>query len=110
MAPPPGGGGGDGYQVVMADLLAASVAFGSEAATYKAIIPAAGPAVPDGGSGAVNQAMQTAVELIAALHLQAAGVIESDSGKLKTAHDKYASTEESLTELCNQIGSPLKIN
>jgi hypothetical protein len=108
MAPPPGGGGG--YQVVMADLLAASAAFGTEAATYKAIIPADGPACPDGGSGAVNQAMQAAVQLIGALHLQAAGVIEVDSGKLKTAHDKYASTEESLTQLCNQISSPLKIN
>jgi Family of unknown function (DUF6317) len=107
MAPPPGG---DGYQVVMADLLAASAAFSSEGATYKAIVPADGPACPDGGSGAVNQAMQTVAELIGALHLQAAGVIESDSAKLKTAHDKYASTEESLTQLCNQISSPLKIN
>jgi len=107
---PPPGGGGDGYQVVMADLLAASVAFGTEAGTYKAIIPADGPACPDGGSGAVNQAMQAAVTLIGALHLQAAGVIEVDSGKLKTAHDRYASTEESLTQLCNQISSPLKIS
>jgi hypothetical protein len=107
MAPPPGG---NGYQVVMADLLAASVAFGSEAATYQAIIPADGPACPDGGSGAVNQAMKAVAELIGALHLQAAGVIESDAAKLKTAHGKYASSEESLTQLCNQISSPLTIN
>ena len=27
-----------------------------------------------------------------------------------TAHDNYAHTEESLTQLCNQISSPLKIS
>lgn len=106
----PGGGGGDGFQVVMSDLLDASTTFGAEAATYKAIMPDNGPACPDGGDGALDQSLQVVVQLIGALHLQAAGVMENDSAKLKKAHDNYAHTEESLAQLCNQISSPLKIN
>ena len=102
--------GGDGFQVVLSDLLDASATFGTEAGTYKAIIPADGPACPDGGSDAFNQSLQAAVQMIGALHLQAAGVIETDSTKLRQAHDNYVNTEESLTQLCHQISSPLKIN
>jgi hypothetical protein len=106
----PGGGGGDGFQVVMSDLLDASTTFHNEAATYKAIMPDDGPACPDGGDGAFNQALHVAVQLIGALHLQASGVMDNDSAKLKQAHDNYANTEESLTQLCNQISSPLSIH
>ncbi|HTU72484.1 MAG TPA: DUF6317 family protein [Trebonia sp.] len=106
----PGSGGCDGYQVVMADLLDASGTFGAEAATYKAIMPAGGPACPDGGDGAFNQSLQAVIELIGALHLQAAGVMEVDSAKLRKAHDTYARTEEDLTQLCKQISSPAQIS
>ena len=105
-----GGGGGDGFQVVMSDLQDASTTFGTEAATYKAIMPTEGPACPDGGDGAFNQSLQAVVQMIGAFHLQAAGVMEVDSAKLKKARDNYAHTEESLTQLCNQISSPLQIN
>jgi len=105
-----GGGGSDGFQVVMSDLLDASATFGTEAATYKAIMPADGPACPDGGDGAFNQSLQAVARLIGALHLQAAGVMEADSAKLRKAHGNYAHTEESLTQLCHQISSPLTIN
>ena len=104
------GGGGDGFQVVMSDLLDASVTFRTEAGTYQAIIPADGPACPDGGDGAFNQSLRAVVQLIGALHLQAAGVMETDSAKLRKAHDNYADTEESLTQLCKQISSPFTIN
>jgi hypothetical protein len=103
-------GRGNGFQVVMSDLLAASATFGTEAAAYKAIMPADGPVCPDGGNDAFNQSLRAAVQMIGALHLQAAGVIEADSAKLRKAHDNYVNTEESLTQLCNQISSPLKIN
>ena len=103
------GGGGDGFQVVMSDLLDASATFNTEAATYKAIMPTDGPACPDGGDGAFNQSLQAVVQMIGALHLQAAGVMDVDSAKLKKARDNYAHTEESLTQLCNQISSPLQI-
>jgi hypothetical protein len=105
-----GGGGGDGFQVVMSDLLDASTTFQTEAATFKAIMPTDGPPCPDGGDGAFDQNLQVVVQMIGALHLQAAGVMEVDSAKLKKAHDNYAHTEESLTQLCNQISSPAKIN
>jgi hypothetical protein len=110
LAPDGGGGGGDGFQVVIADLLDASTTFGSESQTFKAIMPADGPPCPDGGDGAFDQNLQAVVQMISACHLQAAGVILSDSQKLKTAHDNYANTEESLTLLCNQIIAPDKIN
>jgi hypothetical protein len=105
-----GGSGGDGFQVVLSDLLDASTTFGTEAANYAAIMPADGPACPDGGDGAFDQSLQVVVQMISALHLQAAGVMEVDSTKLRKAHDNYARTEEGLTQLCNQIRSPLKIS
>jgi hypothetical protein len=49
------------------------------------------------------------VQMIGALHLQAAGVMEDDSAKLTRAHATYADTEESLTRLCQQIIAPGKI-
>jgi hypothetical protein len=103
-------GGSDGFQVVLSDLLAAATTFGTEAGTYQALIPADGPACPDGGDAAVNQGLQAAVQLIGALHLAAVGAIAADSAKLRQAHGRYANTEESLTQLCNQISSPGKIN
>lgn len=99
-----------GFQVVMSDLLAASATFHTESATLEAIMPDSGPACPDGGSGAINQNLSVVVQMIGTLHHQAAAVIDSDSQKLKAAHDKYASTEESLTDLAGQIGDPAKIN
>ena len=91
-----GGGGGDGFQVVMADLLDASATFHTEAGTLKAVVPVDGPPCPDGGDGALNQNLKVVLEMIGTLNLQASGVIDSDSAKLKTAHDRYASTETSV--------------
>jgi hypothetical protein len=100
----------DGFQVVMADLLAASATFHTESAAFEAIMPDGGPPCPDGGDGAFNQNLQVVTEMIGTLHHQAAAVMDSDSTKLKSAHDRYANTEESLTQLCNQISDPAKIN
>jgi hypothetical protein len=105
-----GDGGGNGFQVVMSDLAGAAATFRSEAATFKAIMPADGPPCPDGGDAAFDQNLQVVVQLIGALHLQAAGVMEDDSAKLAKAHANYASTEESLTSLCQQVVAPDKIN
>jgi Family of unknown function (DUF6317) len=99
-----------GFQVVMSDLLDASSTFRAEAETFKAIMPDNGPPCPDGGDAAFDQNLQVVAEMIGTLHLQAAGVMENDSAKLKTAHDTYASTEESLTRLCGQISDPSKIS
>jgi hypothetical protein len=48
--------------------------------------------------------------MIGTLHLQAAGVMDSDAAKLKKAHDNYVHTEESLITLISQISSPDEIN
>lgn len=104
-----GGGGGDGFQVVMTDLLGVSATFHTEAGTLKAVVPVDGPPCPDGGDAALNQNLKVVLEMIGTLNLQASGVIDSDSAKLKTAHDRYASTETSLTKLCTEISDPSKI-
>jgi hypothetical protein len=103
-------GSSGGFQVVMSDLTDAAATFQTEAATFKAIMPTDGPPCPDGGDPAFDQALQLVVQMIGVLHLQAAGVMEADSAKLTEAHANYASTEESLTSLCNQIIAPYKIN
>lgn len=69
----------------------------------------AGPPCPDGGDAALNQNLKVVLEMIGTLNLQASGVIDSDSAKLKTAHDRYANTETSLTQLCTEISDPSKI-
>jgi hypothetical protein len=105
-----GDGGGNGFQVVMSDLADAAATFRSEAATFKAIMPTDGPPCPDGGDAAFDQNLQVVVQMIGALHLQAAGVMEDDSAKLTKAHANYANTEDSLTRLCQQVIAPDKIN
>jgi len=104
-----GGGGDDGFQVVMSDLVDAAATFESEAATFKAIMPNDGPPCPDGGDAAFDQNLSVVVQMIGTLHLQAAGVMESDSAKLTKAHANYLNTDESLATLCTQILSPDKI-
>ena len=103
-------GGSGGFQVVMSDLTDAAATFRTEAATFKAIMPVGGPPCPDGGDAAFDEALQLVTQMIGVLHLQAAGVMEDDSVKLAQAHANYASTEESLTRLCNQIIAPYRIN
>lgn len=103
------GGGGDGFQVVMSDLVDAAATFGSEAATFKAIMPTDGPPCPDGGDAAFDENLQVVVQMIGALHLQAAGVMEEDSAKLTKAHANYLHTDEDLARLCNQVIAPDKV-
>ncbi len=105
-----GEGGGSGFQVVMSDLVDAAATFRSEAAAFKGIMPTGGPSCPDGGDAAFDQGLQVVVQMIGALHLQAAGVMDDDSAKLAQAHATYADTEESLTRLCRQIIAPDKIS
>jgi Family of unknown function (DUF6317) len=101
---------GRGFQVVMSDLLDASSVFHAEAATLKAIMPDDGPSCPDGGDAAFDKSLQVVAGMIGTLHLQAAGVMDSDAAKLKKAHDNYVHTEESLIKLISQISSPDEIN
>jgi Family of unknown function (DUF6317) len=98
-----------GFQVVMSDLQDAATTFRSEAKTFLAIMPGACPVLPDGGSGAFNESLGALVDAACLLHLQIGGDIESNGGKLQTAHDRYQHTEESLATLAQQISDPGKI-
>ena len=67
-------------------------------------------AAADGGGGRADGFQVMMADLLdRTLNLQASGVIDSDSAKLKTAHDRYAAAETSLTQPCTEINDPSKI-
>jgi hypothetical protein len=101
---------GGGFQVVMSDLQAAAGTFSAEGSTFVNIMPNGCPTLPDGGSGGFNQSLSAVVDALCLLHLQVGGDIQDNGGKLQTAHDTYAHTEESLTTLSTQISDPSKIH
>jgi Family of unknown function (DUF6317) len=92
-----------GFRVVIADLQSASEVFTAESKTLAAVMPADGPATPDGGSGEINGALQTVTEAIGGLNAQLSAVIAAHGQKLETAHDNYSHTETRLSELCRQL-------
>ena len=98
------------YSVVLADLAAAASKFTTESGTFKAVMPADGPPCPDGGSAAVNQSLQAVVQLAAALHLQITGMIAEHGAKLKSAHDQYQKTEESIGQMCTDLTKDAKLS
>jgi hypothetical protein len=90
----------------MSALAATARTFDSESEAFMAIMPTGGPAVPDGGSGAIDAAMDATVKLLGALHEQMAAVIADHGAKLAAAHDNYERTEDGLTQLIHTIGVP----
>lgn len=92
-----------GFQVVLSDLQAAASTFHTEATTFKAIMPSGGPPCPDGGSAEIDEAMHSAVRLLALLHLQMSAVIDEHGSKLQAAHDNYDRTEANLTQLAHDV-------
>ena len=95
----------DGFQVVMSDLEKMSGTFHAESATFKAIMPANGPARPDGGSAEFNAALSLMLEAVAGLHLQLSAVIGQHGEKLQAAHSNYVHAEVTLTQLAHDIGN-----
>lgn len=93
-----------GFQVVLSELADTANVFDCQSDTFEAIMPNGGPAVPDGGSGDIDAAMDAAVKLIGALHQQMSAVIANHGAKLSAAHDNYERTEENLTQLIHTIG------
>lgn len=78
-----------GFQVMVADLAQASGTFHDEAGVLTAVMPPDGPACPNCGGDGADEALQTVVEALGALHMQLASVIDGHAQKLQTAHDKY---------------------
>jgi hypothetical protein len=93
----------DGFQVVMSDLQDMAGTFQTEAGTFQAIMPQAPSGLPDGGSAAFNESLSATVGLACLAHLQIGGDISDNGTKLQTAHDHYQQTEESMTQLAQQI-------
>jgi hypothetical protein len=100
---------GGSFQVVMSDLQSAAATFHSEAATFQAIMPDGCTALPDGGSAAFNESLTAVVGTLTAAHMQIGADIDNNGTKLQTAHDRYQHTEESLTQLAQQISDPAKL-
>jgi hypothetical protein len=92
-----------GFGVLMPELEKAAGVFHAESATFKGIMPAGGPPCPDGGSAAFDAALQSAVRLLALLHLQMSAVIDQHGSKLQAAHDNYDKAETGLTQLAYDI-------
>jgi hypothetical protein len=94
---------GGGFSVVLSDLEAAASAFTSESKTLGGLIPAGGPPVPDGGSGAIDSAMHSVVSKIGQLNQALSQAMAAHGRKLSTAHANYTVTEGSLTQLSQQL-------
>ena len=98
----------NGFQVVMSDLEKMSGTFHTESATFHAIMPANGPARPDGGSAEFNDALSLMLEAVSGLHLQLSAVIGQHGDRLAAAHSNYAHAEVTLTQLAHDRGSAVK--
>ena len=99
-----------GFQVVMSDLLDAASTFRTEAETFKAIMPDRRPAVPGRRRRGVRP--EPSGRGRDDRHPAPAGR-GRDGERLHQAEEgarHYASTEESLTQLCSQISDPDKIS
>lgn len=92
-----------GYQVVMSDLQDMAGTFQNEAGTFQAIMPQTPSGLPDGGSAAFNESLSATVGLACLAHLQIGGDISDNGTNLQTAHDHYQHTEESMTQLAQQV-------
>jgi Family of unknown function (DUF6317) len=94
---------GGGFQVVLSDLQDMAGTFHAEAGTFQAIMPRSPSGLPDGGSGAFNESLSATVGLACLAHLQIGSDISDNGAKLQDAHSHYQHTEESLTQLAQQI-------
>jgi hypothetical protein len=72
-------------QPVRSDLQQAAATFGAQAATFRSIMPAGGPASVDGGDPELDQALTRILELIGSLHAQLAATITEHGRSLRQA-------------------------
>jgi hypothetical protein len=91
------------FQVVLSDLREMAATFHSEAQTFQSVMPKSPAGLPDGGSAAFNDSLNSVVQLAALAHLQIGADIEDNGTKLQAAHDRYQHNEESLITLARQV-------
>jgi hypothetical protein len=95
--------GDSGFSVVMSDLQDAATTFDAESTKLRGLVPADGPACPDGGSGDIDAALRTVVTRIGTLSQSLAGAMAAHGHKLAHARARYASTELGLTKLSTDL-------
>jgi len=93
----------ESYSAVLSQIAAMAQKFDTEADTLNAVMPASGPATVDAGQSAVNESLSALLETVGALHVQLAEIVTAHGTKLKQAHDRYQSAEESITQLCTNL-------
>jgi hypothetical protein len=93
----------DGFQVVMSEVLSASEVFGRESRALASAAPDGGPRAVDGGDGVINAALSDALRAASLTTRQLAAVVDEHSRKLRTAYQRYRSTEETNSQLCQQL-------
>jgi hypothetical protein len=96
----------DGFKVLMSDLLEAAGVFQDQSGVLSTLMPADGPAVPDGGGADINQAMQAAAQQLGTNNAQLAAAIGRHAIRLRDAHATYANTEGHLAKLAYEITNP----
>ena len=95
----------DGYEVLMADLLAMSRTFTKESQTLSTAVGAAGVSAPDGGDATINAALAAALQAAGLTTGQLAAVVADHGTKLDGAYRQYRDTEEGNVQLCQQLTS-----
>lgn len=77
--------------------------FGTESATFWAIMPPDGPAGVDGGSTEFDEALTQVLEAIGGLHTQMAAVIAKQGSNLREAYKNYQAAEEAAVGAIDRI-------
>jgi hypothetical protein len=90
------------YEVTMDDLRDMAQTFQRQAHTLTSLSGKC-PAVPDGGDGAIDQALSDAVQTAKTLINQLAGAVQSHGEKLAAAEQQYRSAEQSNSELVSKL-------
>ena len=92
-----------GFSVVMSSLQSAASTFSAEASTLRGLVPAGGPANPDGGDGTIDGAMHVVLSKIGSLNQSLAAAMAAHGQKLAQAHANYSHAELSLTQLSQDL-------
>jgi Family of unknown function (DUF6317) len=95
------------FTVVMSDLQAAASAFGAESVKLRGLIPADGPACPDGGGGDIDAAMHAVLGSIGALNQALAGTMAAHGRKLAQARANYSHADMTSAQLCHDLVAAL---
>jgi Family of unknown function (DUF6317) len=94
---------GGGFTVVMSDLQAAADAFDSEASTLRGLVPAGGPACPDGGGGDIDGALRAVLSGVGELAASLAAAMAGHGRRLARAHANYSRAELTNAQLGHDL-------